>query len=37
MKNQLSRTKGIDMFVLLGDPNAANTTSGLTVKLTKPI
>ena len=37
MKNQLSRTKGIDTFVLLGDPNAANTTAGLTVKLTKPI
>ncbi len=34
---QRSRTKGIDMFVLLGDPNAANTTAGLTVKLTKPI
>jgi hypothetical protein len=27
----------IDMFVLLGDPNAANTTAGVTVKLTKPI
>ena len=34
---QRSGTKGIDMFVLLGDPNAANTTVGLTVKLTKPI
>jgi hypothetical protein len=34
---QRSGTKGIDMFVLLGDPNAANTTAGVTVKLTKPI
>jgi hypothetical protein len=37
MKNQLSRTKGIDMFLLLGDPNPANMTAGLMVKLTKPI
>jgi hypothetical protein len=37
MKNQISRSKGIDMFVLLGDPNAANTTAGVTVNLTKPI
>jgi hypothetical protein len=36
MKNQISRNNGIDMFVLLGDPNAANTTAGMTVKLTKP-
>ena len=25
------------MFVLVGDPNAANTTAGMTVKLTKHI
>jgi hypothetical protein len=37
MKNLVSRGEGNDMFVLLGDPNAANTTAGLTVKLTKPI
>jgi hypothetical protein len=30
MKNQISRSNEIDMFVLVGDPNAANTTAGLT-------
>jgi hypothetical protein len=36
-KEQRYGIKGIDMFVLFGDPNAANTTAGVTVKLTKPI
>lgn len=33
---QRSPNKGIDLFVILGDPNAAKTFAGVTVKISKP-
>jgi len=37
IRNQIAHSRVVDTFVLFVDPNAANTTAGLTVKLTKPI